>query len=64
MQEFKKISISEISKTDMVLILEALEFTGNNTKVEDFIQLKDAIIQDLSELADTTEEQFLKYLQD
>jgi len=64
MQEFQKISISEISKNDMLLILEALEFTGNKTDVNDFIQLKNAIVKDLSDLADASEEQFLKYLQD
>lgn len=64
MQQFEKISISEISKRDMLLILEALEFTGSKTSVEDFIQLKNAIVKDLSELAETSEDQFLNYLQD
>ena len=35
MLEFDKISIQEISKDDMLLIIEALEYTGNNTKIDE-----------------------------
>ena len=62
MQEFEKISIAEISKTDMLVILEALEYTGKNTNIDTFLRLKDSIIRELSELADTSEDEFIKYL--
>jgi hypothetical protein len=62
MQEFQKISISEISKKDMLMILEALEYTGKNTNIDQFLSLKSAIIKDLSDLADATEEEFFEYL--
>lgn len=64
MQEFDKISISELSKKNMFMILHALEYTGNNTNLDSFIQLKDDILKELSELADTTEEDFMKYLEE
>ncbi len=62
MQEFQKISISEISKKDMLMILEALEYTGKNTNIDQFLSLKSAIIKDLSDLADATEEEFFDFL--
>lgn len=62
MQEFEKITISEISKDDMLMILEALEYTGVNSKVDDFIQLRNNIIKELSELAETNEDEFIDYL--
>lgn len=63
MQEFEKITISEISKNDMLMILDALKYTGINSKEDDFIQLGESILKNLSELAETTEEEFLLYLQ-
>ncbi|KNF07503.1 hypothetical protein CLPU_16c00590 [Gottschalkia purinilytica] len=62
MQEFERISISEISKEDMLMILEALEYTGKNTNIDTFISLKDSIVKELSELADSTEDEFIEYL--
>lgn len=62
MHEFDKISISEMSKKDMMMILEALEYTGKETNVKDFINLKNNIIKELSLLADSNEEEFLNYL--
>lgn len=64
MRKFDKISIEEMSKDDMLLILEALEYTGNNTKIDDFIQLRDNILQELSSLAELSEKQFLAYLKE
>ncbi|KXG74406.1 hypothetical protein [Thermotalea metallivorans] len=63
MEQFDRISIEEISKKDMLMIIKALEYTGENTKIASFINLKDSIVKQLSELADTTEEEFLLYLQ-
>jgi hypothetical protein len=62
LQEFEKITISEISKNDMLMILEALEYTGIHSKVDDFIQLRDNIIKELSELAESSENDFMEYL--
>lgn len=62
MMDFDKISIQEMSKEDMLLILEALEYTAINTKVEDFLYLKDSIVGELSSLAEIDEETFLDYL--
>lgn len=62
MREFDKISIQEMSKNDMLLIIEALEYTGTNTKINEFISLKDSIVEELSSLAEIDEKDFLKYL--
>ncbi|MDR7856451.1 hypothetical protein [Tissierella sp.] len=62
MREFDKISIQEMSKDDMLLIIEALEYTGNNTKIDDFLALKDSIVEELSSLAEIGEKDFLEYL--
>lgn len=62
MREFDKISIQEMSKDDMLLIIEALEYTGTNTKIDDFLNLKDSILEELSSLAEISENDFLEYL--
>ncbi|MCR2045248.1 hypothetical protein [Anaerosalibacter massiliensis] len=63
MHEFDKISIAEMSKKDMLIILEALEYTGEKTNQTDFLTLKNNIIKELSLLADSSEEEFLNYLE-
>lgn len=60
--DFDKISIQEIGKKDMLLIIKALEYTGINTKDNDFLSLKNSILEDLSSLAELDEETFLEYL--
>lgn len=62
MKEFDKISIQEMSKEDMLMIIEALEYTGNNTNNEDYINLRNSILKELSSLAESTEDEFLDYL--
>ena len=62
MREFDKISIQEMSKEDMLMIIEALEYTGVKTNVEAFINLKNSILKELSSLAESSEEEFLAYL--
>ena len=62
MREFDKISIQEMSKEDMLMIIEALEYTGTKTNVEAFINLKNSIVKELSSLAESTEEEFVNYL--
>lgn len=64
MKEFDKISIQEISKEDMLMIIEALEYTGVKTEIDDFIDLKNSIVKELSALSEIDEEDFLKYLND
>ncbi|SDK77391.1 hypothetical protein [Natronincola ferrireducens] len=63
MDEFSKISVQEISKHDMLMIIKALEYTGENAKLPSFIELKDAIVKQLSLLSNTTEEEFIRYLE-
>lgn len=63
MENFDRISIEEISKKDMLMILKALEYTGENTHINAFISLKDNILKQLCSLAETTEEDFLVYLE-
>lgn len=63
MEEFSKISFQEISKQDMLMIIKALEYTGENAEIPSFIELKDSILKQLSALSDSTEEEFLEYLQ-
>ena len=64
MRTFDKISIQEISKEDMLMIIEALEYTGTNTKVDAFLMLRDSILKELASLAESSEEEFLAYLND
>lgn len=62
MREFDRITIQEISKEDMLMIIEALEYTGEKTEIDDFINLRDSIVEELSSLAEASEEDFLNYL--
>ncbi|MBU5427296.1 hypothetical protein KQI41_12955 [Tissierella pigra] len=62
MRDFDKISIQEMSKDDMLLIIEALEYTGKNTKIDDFISLKDSIVEELSFLVEMDEKDFLEHI--
>ncbi len=63
MQNFDKISIQEMSKDDMLLIIQALEYTGKNTKINDFLNLRDSFIEELSLLSEIPEKDFVDYLQ-
>lgn len=62
MINFDKISIQEMSKEDMFLIIEALEYAGRNTKNDEFLSLKNSIVEELSSLAELKEDDFLNYL--
>ncbi len=62
MREFDKISIQEMSKDDMLLIIEALEYTGINTKINDFLNLRENILEELASLSEISQEEFLDYL--
>jgi len=63
MEQFSKISIQEISKHDMLMIIKALEYTGEQTNISSFAELKDAIVKQLSSLCNSSEEEFITYLQ-
>ena len=62
MESFDKISIAEISKKDMLLIIEALDYTGKNKNSTSYIDLKDNIVKELSILSGSNEDEFLDYL--
>lgn len=64
MHEFEKISISEMSKQDMLMILEALEYTGKGTNIQAFLTLKDNIIKELSILTESSKDEFFEYLKE
>lgn len=63
MEEFDKISIQEMSKDDMLLIIKALEYTGNETEINDFIDLKNSIVEELSAISGVNETDFMDYLE-
>ncbi len=63
MQEFDKISIQEMSKNDMLLIIKALEYTGNETKIDSFVDLKNSIVEELSAISEVSEADFMEYLE-
>ncbi|PAB59420.1 hypothetical protein CCE28_09375 [Anaeromicrobium sediminis] len=63
METFNKITIEEINKKDLLMIIEALDYTGKNTNNQEFIDLKDSMLGQLCSLAETNEEDFLSLLQ-
>lgn len=63
MQDFDKISIQEMSKYDMILIIQALEYTGKKTNNKDFISLKNSFIKELAYLAEIPEDEFINFLE-
>lgn len=64
MNLFDRISINQISKRDLLLIINSLEYTFENTNIEEFVNLRNNIVKELCFLADVSEEKFLKFLQD
>ncbi|MEF9991253.1 MAG: hypothetical protein RSC84_00630 [Peptostreptococcaceae bacterium] len=63
MKLFDKVSIDALSKRDLLLIVKALEYTYENTNLEDFIGLRNSLIKELCFLTNTQEEVFVKYLE-
>jgi hypothetical protein len=63
MELIDQVSINALSKRDLLLILKALEYTNENTGLEDFIDLRNSIVKELCFLTTTTEEQFVSYLE-
>lgn len=63
MELIDKVSINALSKKDLLLILKALEYTNENTGLEDFIDLRNNIVKEICFLTETSEEEFIKYLE-
>ncbi len=63
MDNYSKISVEEISKRDMLMIIKALEYTGQETGISSFIELKNTIVQQLSQLYNTSEKSIVDFLE-
>ena len=63
MELIDQVSINSLSKRDLLLIIKALEFTNENTNLNDFIELWNSIVKELCFLTETTEETFINYLE-
>ena len=63
MELIDQVSINALSKKDLLLILKALEYTNENTGLEDFIDLRNSIVQEICFLTETSEEEFIKYIE-
>ena len=55
MELIDQVSINALSKRDLLLILKALEYTNENTGLEDFIDLRNNIVKEICFLTETTE---------
>ena len=63
MKLFDNVSIDSLSKRDLLLIIKALEYTYENTNLEDFIDLRNSLIKELCFLTNTEENVFIEYLE-
>jgi hypothetical protein len=63
MENFNMITIENISKKDLLMILQALEYTGENTSIQAFIDLKEELIQQLTDLSDVNEDDLMSMMQ-
>ena len=63
MKLFDNVSIDSLSKRDLLLIIKALEYTYENTNLEDFIDLRNSLIKELCFLTNTEENVFDEYLE-
>ena len=64
MELIDQVTINDLSKRDLLLIIKSLEFTSKKTKNPDFIELRNSIVKELRFLTETSEEQFLGYLEE
>ncbi|SDY40142.1 hypothetical protein [Tindallia californiensis] len=64
MENFDYISIENISKKDFLMILQALEYTGEHTNIQEFVLLKDDLIQQLTDLSEISVEELFSSMQD
>lgn len=58
MQSFDHICIEKISKRDILLILKALEYTFEKTNINEFLNLRDTLVEDICILSDSTPSEF------
>ncbi|AHM56206.1 hypothetical protein EAL2_c09060 [Peptoclostridium acidaminophilum DSM 3953] len=63
MEPFDELSIENISKRDLLLILKSLEFTYENTKLDEFSNLRKNIIEELCFLTNSSQDEFLRFLE-
>lgn len=59
MFDFDKITIDRLSKEDMLIILQALDYTYENKKIEQFHSLKESLVDDLCSLAELSSQEEL-----
>lgn len=64
MESIDQVSINDLSKRDLLLLIKALEYTGESTKLEEFLNLKNNIVKELCFLTESTEEEFIHYLEE
>lgn len=64
MESIDQVSINDLSKRDLLLLIKALEFTGENTKLNEFVNLRNSIVKELCFLTETTEQEFISYLEE
>ena len=63
MFDFNKITIDQLSKEDLLAILQALDYTYEKNKIEQFKILRDSIVSDMCSIADiSSQEELLKVL--
>ena len=63
MEKFDQIGIENLSRKDFFMILQALEYTGEQTGIHAFTDLKEELIQQLTDLSEITEEEFMNMMQ-
>lgn len=63
MEIFDKITIQEMPRDDMFIIIHALAYTAQKTGIKKFADLKDELISELSALADISESEFIALLE-
>ncbi len=63
MELIDQVTINDLSKRDLLLIIKSLEFTGKKTNNPDFIELRNSIVKELCFLTETSEDQFINYLE-
>ncbi len=55
--------ISEMAKSDMLLLLEALDYTAEQTKIKAYSQLRDNILDELSNITGLPREKVPDFLE-
>ena len=63
MEKFEKVSLNDLSVQDLLLIIKALEYTHENTKLNVFGDLRNNLVKELRFLTETTESEFLSYIE-